>query len=250
MAQAPAGADVSSSVSSLLATDFTHILDRRPARRLLALAAAVVAALGCSGALARADGDPASDVLLNYSYFLPWDAGTAAVAQQGQLAGVLQAAARAGFPIRVAIIAYKDDLGSVTPLWGDPVAYARFLGEELSFVYRGQLLVVMPDGLGLFSSGTLPAAERAAIGSMSAPGASRRLPAAAVAAVRGLSAAAGYPLSRSLIAAASPRAAPASDELPSRLAFAAGAALVGLAWAASLRARPLHLRRDTIPTAP
>ncbi len=208
-----------------------------------------MAASGWGAALARADGDPASDVLLNYSYFLPWDAGTAAIADQAQLAGVLQAAVRAGFRLRVAIIAHQDDLGSVTPLWGDPVDYARFLGEELSFVYRGQVLVVMPDGLGLFSVGTLASAERAAIAAMPAPGAAGRLPAAAIAAVRGLAAAAGHPLSGWLIAAAAPRAAPASDQLPSWLAFAAGAVLVALAWAASLYARPLQRRRNTITTA-
>ena len=48
----------------------------------------------------------------------------------------------------MAIIASPFDLGAVTALWRKPRAYARFLGIELSTVYRQRLLVVMPDGLG------------------------------------------------------------------------------------------------------
>ncbi|MGB0092893.1 MAG: hypothetical protein WBP81_10225, partial [Solirubrobacteraceae bacterium] len=58
------------------------------------------------------------------------------------------AANRAGFAIRVAIISSDYDLGSITALWREPRVYARFLGLELSAVYRGRLLVVMPNGFG------------------------------------------------------------------------------------------------------
>ena len=54
----------------------------------------------------------------------------------------------AGFPIRVAIIASRSDLGAITGLWLKPRAYARFLGLELSLAYTGRLLVVMPNGFG------------------------------------------------------------------------------------------------------
>jgi hypothetical protein len=49
----------------------------------------------------------------------------------------------------VAIIAHRDDLGAVTALWRRPQVYAHFLGVELSLGYKGELLVVMPNGFGL-----------------------------------------------------------------------------------------------------
>jgi len=70
-------------------------------------------ACGSFATAARADGDPASDVLATQSVFLPQDAGIP-IAQQGQLTSLLWASSSSGYPIRVAIIATKSDLGSVT----------------------------------------------------------------------------------------------------------------------------------------
>ncbi|MGA2924994.1 MAG: redoxin domain-containing protein [Solirubrobacteraceae bacterium] len=115
------------------------------------LVGVVVVMLTIAGAartpVARADGDPGSDVLVFQNLFVGSAAGLS-VAQQLQLGGLLQSASRAGFPIRVAIIAGRDDLGAVTELWLAPRAYARFLGIELSDAYAQRLLVVMPDGFG------------------------------------------------------------------------------------------------------
>jgi cytochrome oxidase Cu insertion factor (SCO1/SenC/PrrC family) len=108
---------------------------------------AVVVAAGSSASIARADGDPASDVLVSQTVFLPSDASVSAH-QQAQLVGLLRASAHAGFPVRVAVISSSYDLGSVTALWRKPHAYARFLGIELSLVHRQPLLVVMPNGFG------------------------------------------------------------------------------------------------------
>ncbi len=96
---------------------------------------------------ARADGDPGSDVLVYQDLFAGSDAGLS-VQQQVQLGGLLKAAARAGFPVRVAIVASPFDLGAVTGLWHHPREYARFLGLELSLAYKQRLLVVMPNGVG------------------------------------------------------------------------------------------------------
>ena len=96
---------------------------------------------------ARADGDPGSDVLVYQDLFAGSDAGLT-VQQQLALGGALKAAAREGFPVRVAIIASPFDLGAVTALWRKPRAYARFLGIELSLAYKQRLLVVMPNGFG------------------------------------------------------------------------------------------------------
>ncbi len=122
-----------------------------PARRAAPMAClALVAALGAGlwgASLARADGDPGSDVLVYQNLFVGADAGTS-IAQQVQLGNLLASTSRAGVPIRVAIIAHRDDLGAVTALWDKPRAYARFLGIELSLAYKQRLLVVMPDGFG------------------------------------------------------------------------------------------------------
>jgi len=107
--------------------------------------------LVCAGAalapIARADGDPGSDVLVNQSVFLPPDADVG-VAEQTQLDGLLSRVQSTGFPVRVAVIAHPNDLGAVTALWLQPQKYALFLGIELSMVFKGPLLVVMPNGLG------------------------------------------------------------------------------------------------------
>lgn len=108
---------------------------------LLVVAAVPAGALG--------DGDPGSDVLVYQSLFVASDAGLT-VGQQVELTGVLRSAARAGVPVRVAIIARASDLGAVTALWHQPRAYAQFLGYELSLAYKQRLVVVMPNGLGFY----------------------------------------------------------------------------------------------------
>jgi hypothetical protein len=111
--------------------------------------AALLAALFAAAAvpqLARADGDPASDYLLGSKVFLPYDAKFPRE-QAAQFTALVAAANNAGFKIRVALIWSAYDMGSVTTLWRKPHTYAKFLGLELSFVYKQRLLVVMPNGL-------------------------------------------------------------------------------------------------------
>ena len=113
-------------------------------------------------AQALADGDPGSDVLLFQNLFTGSDADLSA-AQQLQLGDLLNATAAVGQPIRVAIVAHSDDLGTVTQLWHKPQLYAAdYLGYELSDTYSGRLLVVMPNGFGVSW-----AAERSRVGAMS-----------------------------------------------------------------------------------
>ena len=213
--------------------DSTRTINRRlPGRRVLVLAGSVLAVLLASAWLAgqaRADGDPASDVLATQTLFLPQDARIPA-AQQSQLAAILAAAHRGGYPLRVAIVASATDLGSVTELWGQPQSYARFLGQELSLVYGGPLLVVMPDGYGVYpaASSVLSGAGGAALGT------------AALTGIQRLAAASGHPLTLPRATALSKPSA--SDPLP-WLVFAAGIVLMLAAWSASLRARPLGGRR-------
>lgn len=132
-----------------------HVGSGGVARGLACLAVVGALSLGGTGALtssARADGDPGSDVLVYQPLFLASDSGVS-VAQQVDLGKLVHEAGKAGFPVRVAIIARSDDLGAVAALWREPKTYAHFLGIELSLAYRGPLLVVMPNGFGFHWAG-------------------------------------------------------------------------------------------------
>jgi hypothetical protein len=157
---------------------------------LRALAVAVAAA--CLAAPAsHADGDPASDYLITRQTFLPFDAKIPK-AQVDALNGIVADANEKGFEIRVAIISKPFDLGAVPSLWRKPKTYSRFLGQELAFVYKNRLLIVMPNGYGVARGGkALPDAQRV-VDTLPAPGTGGpALAAAATRAVRRLAADAG-----------------------------------------------------------
>lgn len=188
---------------------------------------------GWSAPPARADGDPASDVLATQQLFLPQGAAMPC-GQQVQLAGLLQEAAQRGYPIRVALIASAADLGSITELWHQPQNYAQFLGQELSLVYRGPLVVVMPDGFGLYNLPRSLERNRAILAGSNPAGG---VGAAALRAVQNIAAAAGHSLP--LPAATGSSSGTGSSSLLPWIAFAIGLLLIAAAWTASLRARPL-----------
>jgi hypothetical protein len=198
----------------------------------LLLVAVLLLAWASFSASARADGDPASDALATQSLFLPQDAGAPA-AEQRQLQALLEEARSEGAPIRLAVIASPADLGSVTALWRQPESYSRFLGQELSLVYRGLLLVLMPNGYGVFSQAGLSGAQQASLARAGTP--NGRLGAAALQAVERLAAVSGHPLP---VPSATSREVAGSSHPISWIVFALGAALIGIAWTASLRARP------------
>ena len=196
-------------------------------------------AMAGGAAPARADGDPASDVLTTQPLFLPQDAAIPAK-QQAQLAGLLQEATRSGYPIRVAVVASSADLGSVTELWRQPQTYARFLGQELSLVYHGPLLVVMPDGFGFEGFKQPLTYEHAAVGGLSLTSGGPQLGAATVQAIQRLAARGGHSLQ--VAATSQSTSSPTSSETVPLIALAVGALIVAAAWGASLRVRPLRVR--------
>ena len=103
---------------------------------------------------AWADGDPASDVLLYQSTFFPYTSPSSGA--KASLVNAVNAAKRAGFPIRIAVIQSTQDLGADPELFGKPKLYARFLDSELlSAHYFGVLVVVMPQGYGVAGGGRL-----------------------------------------------------------------------------------------------
>jgi hypothetical protein len=133
-----------------------------PMRRIL-LAAALLLVFTVA---AHADGDPASDVLVFKKYFLPYAPQTPSADEQ-KINVATEAADRAGLPIRVAVISGPGDLGVVPQYTNKPQDYAKFLGDELKFAYKGPLLIVMQNGYGL--SGTDDAAMQQALGTLPKP---------------------------------------------------------------------------------
>jgi hypothetical protein len=130
-------------------------------RKLLPLAVAVAALAGLTTPAARADGDPASDVLYFQDVFLPYVKPSADVARQ--LTAAVASANKGGFRIKVAVIASAQDLGSVPSLFNRQDIYARFLGAELKTFYAQRLLVVMPAGFGVYDNGKPVDADKAAL---------------------------------------------------------------------------------------
>ena len=112
----------------------------------------LVAVVACAVAAgqARANGDPASDVLPFTTVFLSIKSPSTSPAGRDLLA-VTQAAAKKKRPIRVAVITAPTDLGLIQSMWRKPQLYAGFLGEELFQFgrYNGTLVVAMPNGYGV-----------------------------------------------------------------------------------------------------
>lgn len=138
-------------------------------RRALVLAA-VVATAGLVASVSRADGDPASDVLLEQSVYFPYTAPSQSV--ELGLEHAVDTVYAHGDRVRVAVIGDQTDLGSIPSLFGHPVDYAHFLGIELGFWYVGPLLVVMPAGFGIYDGGRSTEAEEAVLRSLHVDGSS------------------------------------------------------------------------------
>lgn len=114
----------------------------RHATALLGVALALLAP-----AAARADGDPASDVLLFQDAYLPYFPAPSE-AETDTLTRLLAQLRSDGYPMKVAIIGGIGDLGAYPDLFGRPADYAELLASELAFRVRDpHLLIVMPDGL-------------------------------------------------------------------------------------------------------
>jgi hypothetical protein len=196
---------------------------------VLALAAAALLA----PVAARADGDPASDVLYTGLVFYPFDARFDS-SLQSQLNELTANAKAAGVPIKVALILKRTDLGVVTALWLKPQQYAQFLAAELAFLYKGRLLIVMPNGFGFWNAGKPVAKELALLKTVPIRQGENGFVETALTAVQRLAAQAGRPLPL-------PKAKGGSGT-SDRLVIA-GAALALLALGLLVRFRRTLLRR-------
>jgi hypothetical protein len=138
-------------------------------RRGLAVFAALLAA-AIAASLAHGDGDPASDVLPTESVYFPINAPSQDA--QAALTSAVNAVYSNGNRVRVAVIATAEDLGAIPSLMNKPDDYAKFLGQELQGFYVGPLLIVMPNGWGVYDGGRPVSAENGVLDGMSVNGSS------------------------------------------------------------------------------
>ncbi|MGI8863179.1 MAG: hypothetical protein ACR2JH_02070 [Solirubrobacteraceae bacterium] len=166
---------------------------RQPSVRTLAAAMMLALLLASlTSGVARADGDPASDVLLGENVFYPYSPPVTA-AMQKTLEAEARATAKSGFPLKVALIGSPVDLGVIPDLFGKPQKYADFLDQEISFQGKQPLLVVMSTGYGVQGLG--PGVQKAAASLPKPAGTqSNDLARAAIVAVAALAKADGHPL--------------------------------------------------------
>jgi hypothetical protein len=144
-------------------------------------------------ASAAANGDPASDVLLQAKVYFPTQ--RVSVQAATSLKAVVDSANAKGYAIRVALIKDESDLGTVPSLLNQAQKYSEFLGPEIRFAYKGDLLVVMPNGLGLTTTDATPPPAKAIEGmQVEAGGSPDGLALTAQEAVAKLAAVAGHPL--------------------------------------------------------
>jgi hypothetical protein len=130
-----------------------------PLRRLALVAAFALLAVPA----AHADADPASDILYSQRIYLPFFGEKVSDANAQALKKVVDEAWSKGYKVKVALIANLNDLGGIPQLWAKPQTYADFLGRELVFLYKGKLLTVMPNGIGVYQYKQPVTQEKAAV---------------------------------------------------------------------------------------
>jgi hypothetical protein len=151
-------------------------------------------------AIALGDVDPASDVLLQQDWFVPYQPQVCTQIKDA-LATATRRSSDAGYHVKVAAIGSQTDLGAAPQFFGHPAPYASFLGKELgSFsahsrrkVTNVPLLVVMPQGFALWPRNPRGEATLKGI-TLSKSADPNALARAAVTAVPKLAAAAGHPV--------------------------------------------------------
>jgi hypothetical protein len=166
------------------------------------LTIALAALIAPAGAMAH--GDPSSHYLETDQLY-PGFANRPSQQVELQLAGLLEAARQAGYPIKVAIVGSPDDLTEDPAMYGTPQRYAEFVGAALSTPrVKAPVLIVTPNGMGIAGAQELAGRLRPVRGSDagrllgglgSSPGTTGdELARTAMAAVRRIAAAGGHAL--------------------------------------------------------
>ena len=247
----------------------------RRRRVLLALAAPLLLALqlgvGSSAPVARADGDPASDVLLTSSLRLPYDQRVSPPVL-AELRRTIARADAAGFPVKVALLLADDDLGAYggtsagAHLLAVPDAYVQLLSFELAYAYGGAIVIVEPSGVGVRGFTPHETAERlVSTITLRSPVSADGLAQAASLAIRTLAQADGHPIGGPVASTASSSSSSGVDRRrrgPGRVVRRAhrGVALAAATTATTATARTLtrahcdmrrrcqcHIRHQHVP---
>lgn len=206
-------------------------------RLLILVATALVAVVMSVAPAARADGDPASDWLYGANVYVPYGMKISP-ALKTQLQAYVTQARRKHYPIKVALIGVPYDLGAIPELFGKPHAYAKFLGVELSFVYHGTLLIVMPQGFGVYDNGRSVATQQRLLRRIPVQPGPDGLATSAVVAIRALAAAHGTRLTAVILTKPSGHSTTTRD----RILIAVGALLGLLVLLLATRLAARHRR--------
>jgi hypothetical protein len=158
----------------------------RPPLTRLAAAAALLAL--AAAATASAHGDPPVHYVETESLY-PGLADRPSQKVELELLGHLQAAEQRGYPVKVALIATRDDLADNPELLRRPQRYAELVASQLEL--EAPVVVVTPFGLGAAGPEVKGALHQVELPRQARGDALAR---AAMAAVRRLAAAAGRPL--------------------------------------------------------
>jgi|1186.fasta_scaffold440901_2 hypothetical protein len=156
---------------------------------LRAFLAAAIAVL-CAPAVALAHGDPASHYLETGSLYPSFEHQPSEDVEL-QLMGVLDAAKKAGFPIKVAIVAGEDDVSDNPEMLNKPQEYAEYVVGALvgsRVAVEAPVVIVTPAGIGVAGPG---AEEMRGVRTGTTGDALART---AMTAVRDIAAKAGHPL--------------------------------------------------------
>lgn len=191
----------------------------------------IAVAVSLFAASARAGHAEVVGVLLNQNVFLPNEPRVCPELATA-LNKLTDRVAEEGYPLKVAIISSRADLGGAPQYFGRPQEYARVLGSEIGFYRPGDasvqtdesLLTVMPAGFGFVRSGKAANVSLAVFG-LEAPKGDHPndLARAAIGAVRELASTAGYPVPKVSSSGCS------DGEGPSALVYVVPIALIVLA---------------------
>jgi hypothetical protein len=162
----------------------------------------IAVAVSLFGASAHAGHGTVSDVLVGRNVYLP-DEPRVCPQLASALNKLTDRVMEEGYPLKVAIISSRADLGGAPAYFGRPQDYARFLGSQIGFYHPGysgpqtneSLLIVMPAGFGFVRSGKAANVFFAVLGLEGPKGDHPNdLARAAIGAVRELASAAGHPV--------------------------------------------------------
>jgi hypothetical protein len=219
------------------------------------LAALLVLLCVPAGALAHGD---ASSHYLETGTLYPAFGMRPSQAAELKLMGLLDAAQKAGYPVKVSLVGDPSDVNDRSEMLRKPQAYAEFVASELrrsSVSMVGPVLIVSPYGIGIAGPDVARGDAQRLLAGLSVPAAAGgdQLAETALAAVRQVAATSGHPLPANVPPMQVPSVPPAPSsgpgyDLRGLTPFAVFIAIFGSALA-YLRVRTRMARRRPLTGA-